>query len=81
MFSFLQKLMPGSKSPENPETATASQQGGRSRKRRRGRKCKGGVNLQAEAAASEMGGGRRRRGRKSRKSRRGTRKHTRRHRR
>lgn len=52
------------------------QAGGRSRKRRRGRKCKGG---EGEVTQAQMGGGRRRR--KSRKSRRGSRKHTRRHRR
>jgi hypothetical protein len=56
------------------EQKSEAQQGGRTRRRHRGRKCKGG-------AESEMEGGRRRRGRKSRKSRRGTRKHTRRHRR
>jgi hypothetical protein len=39
------------------------------------------ASLQQQLTQAEMGGGRRRRGRKSRKSRRGTRKHTRRHRR
>ena len=56
---------------------TAPQQGGRRRTRRRGRKCRGGD----PTASTIIEGGRRRRGRKSRKSRRGTRKHTRRHRR
>lgn len=53
-----------------------SQQGGHTHRRRHGRKCKGGNGVNDEVE----GGGRRRRGRKSRKSRRGTRKHTRRHR-
>lgn len=54
------------------QAQSEGQQGGRSRRR----KCKGG-----QQTAVGMEGGRRRRGRKSRKSRRGTRKHTRRHRR
>ena len=81
MFGFFKKLT------GNPATQPQAQEGGRrTRRRRRGRKCKGGSamvgqgqDLQAEEPATEMGGGRRRR--KSRKSRRGTRKHTRRHRR
>jgi hypothetical protein len=64
-----------------PSQAQA-QEGGRSRKRRRGRKCRGGDEFSGDdTTAVGMEGGRRRRGRKSRKSRRGTRKHTRRHRR
>ena len=57
-----------------------SQTGGRTRKRRRGRKCRGGDNSTLlQAAVAQAVGRRRRRG--SRKSRRGSRKHTRRHRR
>ena len=59
--------------------AKSTQEGGRRRTRRRGRKCRGGDETSDPTAS--MQGGRRRRGRKSRKSRRGTRKHTRRHRR
>ena len=58
------------------QAQSEGQQGGRTRRRRRGRKCRGGN--PENAAADEMQGGRRRRGRKSR---RGSRKHTRRHRR
>ena len=73
MFESLSNMFTGS------ETKAQAQQGGRTRRRRRGRKCRGGDETSDPTAS--MQGGRRRRGRKSRKSRRGTRKHTRRHRR
>ena len=81
MFEAFTNLFNGEKKEADVQNA-----GRRTRRRRRGRKCRGGgpmvgEGLQTEAAAAEMEGGRRRRGRKSRKSRRGSRKHTRRHRR
>ena len=68
----------------NKDSQAQAQVGGRSRRRSRRRKCKGGeplAELNRNDVSASMEGGRRRRGRKSRKSRRGSRKHTRRHRR